>query len=698
MMDAVSTGCSMHDRKPTVAIGATSTAEQLPVVLAMAARVLRTAVAINNTPRLILFGTGLSDARPASIAAVARLQRIVEDGWKDETVSVRTVDVVVAANDLAMLRLLPSIEHGEFCELPLCLAEMCKIPPTADSMDAASVDAVIDCLLRPPPVAGELPVEWLRHTQDVETLQYLRDLWNKSLADAAQRAKLAKADDGCMDDEEPHTPVPFDLLSLAMYCKLASAAWRTTAIAHSVVRAVVAAVPGARDAGLEDAFPGHKASAQTLLSFLEAYMLGYEYPWQLKQRGVEAAAKARVVMDLVFAHAKRVASVLKHAQLAASIEDPRGAGVGKLLVVQGGPHGDVAKLLAGKMPTGAAATAGKFVLQTATAESWPAMMNDDFKQLVATLTATAEEPMTASKVAGLMAAYTALSSDLLDIDHATRDQDAAAVLTGLCKSVVSTFPTSVASHIARELIVRQDVLVVESTIAYAAVQRGTSAACTFATFCPEMANSLASKPFRVERMTPETLNSQALLESIACALDSSGVPLGVLQGTVGGIVDIDGVDHRVIFWKRGEFDEFVVFLPKEYLNVAFADYATGSRTADPEELAEVVRLPFFVADSIFSVNVSSVVPSSNGLAYHVRSVEKMALFRDEERETYARYAAQLRSGLRRGVAFDVGAGATAFFVREAANDGLAGLKVAFARSGQMTTLVSANAKYEQVSY
>ena len=687
----------MHHKKLTVAIGAASTAEQLPVVLAMAARVLRTAVAINNTPKLILFGTGLSDARPTSIANIARLQRIVEGGWKDETVSVRTVDVVVAANDLAMLRLLPSIEFGELCELPDCVAEMCKIPPTADSFDATSVDAVIDCLMRPPPITGELPVEWLLHMKNVETLQYLRDLWNQSLTDAAQRAKMATTDDESMEHEEPHTPSPFDLLSLAMYCKLVSVAARTTAIAHSVVRAVVSSVPGAKDAGLDDIFP-QDGGMPTFLSFLEGYMLGDEYPWQLTQRGTKAAAKSRIVVDRVFAHAKRVASVLKHAQIAASIEDSHSPNVGKLLVIQDGPHGNVAKLLAGKTPTGATATAGKFVLQTATASEWPAIMNDDFKQLVATLTAATEAPMPSSKVAALMAAYTALSSDLLATDQETRDKDATAVLTGLCKSVVSTFPTSVAAHLARELIVRENVLVVDSMIAFAAVQRGTSAACTFTTFCTEMANSLASKPFYVERMTPETLNSQELLESIARALDTPHVPLGVLQGTIGDIVAIDGVDHRVIFWKRGEFDEFVTFLPKEYLDLAFADYATGSRTADTEELAEVVSLPFFVTDSIFSVNASSVIPGSNGLAYHCRSVEKMALFRDEEREIYARYEAQLRLGLRRGVPFDAGAGATAFFVRETANDRLAGLKVAFARSGKMVTLVSANAKYERVSF
>jgi len=180
-----STGCSMHAKKTTLAIASVSSTHQLPVALSMAARVLRVAGSINNTPRLALFGSGISDARPSSVKNVSMLKTIAVQGWRDASgLEIKDVNVVVGANDLAILRLVPSRVLGEVCDVPPCEAALCSVPPNTSDLQRKTVEETIDCLLREPPVEykyeSDLPFSWQEHKDNMSGFRWVRDLWKQS--------------------------------------------------------------------------------------------------------------------------------------------------------------------------------------------------------------------------------------------------------------------------------------------------------------------------------------------------------------------------------------------------------------------------------------------------------------------------------------------------------------------------------------
>jgi hypothetical protein len=153
-------------------------------------------------------------------------------------------------------------------------------------------------------------------------------------------------------------------------------------------------------------------------------------------------------------------------------------------------------------------------------------------------------------------------------------------------------------------------------------------------------------------------------------------------------------------------DEFVTLLPSAYVNVAFADYATGSRALDPEELSPHNKLPFFASDTILTFFESTALAHSNRLAYRIPNASKLPLLGNDETALYDAYNSSLRSGARKGkqlkLPTELAGGMTSFLVRESGNDRLTGLKVAWATrllAGQrVAMLVSNNSSAERVSF
>jgi hypothetical protein len=718
----------MHAQKRTLAIASATDAHQLPAVLAMASRVMRAAKSINNTPSMALFGTGLSDVRPSAVKNVALLKRISETGWGDRNGPlVDKVDVVVGAHDLAMLRLMPSSRLGEVCAVPKCEDVLCSVPPDTSDFQRREVEATIECLLRPPAVKYEstrdLPLEWREHVENLSSFRWVQDLWAQSLDDLSEEP----------DDTEVHAdtkrPSPFDVLSLCMYCKLASIAFRTTDMAQSVLKSVVVAVDGAVDAGLLSVFP-QDGVAPRFLEFVDQYLLGDDYPWQMTAKGAQAAAKARVVMDRTFAHCNRLASVLSISSLALSVKDDMGPASERasesILLVQGGPAGDVAKLLTDRLPAGAEAVDGKFrvAFTPSKPEEWTDELNRAFRSAVDAL-ASAEPPAKEGEgakqdedaaVRARIAAYAALSSSHLAIDDSTKDRTFSSALLPASRNVVSTYPPGAASHVSRELVVRKEFMTTQSTMASVSLQPGLSIGCTFVTFCPTMSKTLSTDGFDANSFSSSDLSaSHATIERIAASLDSPSLPLGSLTGILGGVVAIDGKQHRVAFWRRRATDQdaFVTFLPKSYVDLAFADYATGSRALDPDELHAHAKLPFFAADSIVTLFTKLAISGSDGMAFRIPSASRLPTLDGDKEALYDAYQSGINAGAKHGRPLALppalASGMQTFLVRESANDRLAGLNVAWARrsvrggagafkNGRMAVLVSANAASESVAF
>lgn len=713
------TGCSMHAKKTTLAIASVSSTHQLPVALSMAARVLRTSRSINNTPRLALFGSGISDARPSSVKNVFMLNSIAKDGWKDVSsgLEIKPVNIVVGAHDLAILRLVASRHMGEVCDVPPCESALCSIPPDTAELQRAAVEETIECLLREPPVSygdkRDVPIEWKEHLDNLSTFRWVRDLWKQSLKDMERAEKERKKQTGTDGDhEEDAVPSPFDVLSLCMYCKLASIAFRTTDMTQSVIKSIVVAVDGAADAGLLSVFP-KDGVALPFLSFIEQFLIGDDYPWQVTPRGAVAAAKARLVLKRTFAHTSTVASVLSVSDLALEFGDEAGPmeerSNDRILLVQGGNGGDVARMLSGRLPKAAVASEGKFsVVSTKAGKGeWPRVLNEQFREVVNALLSSETEVKDVASLRQRLAAYTALSSRFLNNEDGN---GSANKISSLSKNLVSTYPPSAASHVSRELVVRDSLVLVDATMANVAIQHGTSVSCSFVTFCPTMSKTLSAKSFQPASMESLSLADDHLkIEAIAASLASPSVPLGTFTGTLGGVVEVEGAEYRVAFWKTEPdgVDEFVTLLPKSYIDVAFADYVTGSRKLDPNELSPHTKLPFFAADTIFTLFESSALPGSNRLAYRIPSAAKLPLLGDEEASLYRAYDSSLRSGARRGKQLDLPAelsgGMQSFLVRESANDRLSGLRIAWAikvlaGNRRMNILVSNNASFERVAF
>ena len=770
MNDSVSTGCSMHSRKTTLAIVSSTSVEQLPAAIAMATPVLKRASRINNSPQLAIFGTGLSDARAAAVENVRMLRSIAEAGSNIDVgtgLRVDRVHVIVGVHDLAMLRFAPSERIGEVCRVPGCSDSngSCDVPPTIEQMGEDNIAAAIECIRRLPAVSAasgggrgddfdQLPLKWKDHAQNVRTFDWLRDLWEETRRSRAKASSKAAADPpDPSDPSDPSEHTPFDVLSLAMFAKMVSIATRTTEMGHETLRRIVSTVDGAVGLGLTALFPNENGDAPSVLSFLSAYLVGDAQPWGVSRRGKAAAKKARVVLDRVYAHVGLVLTVLRHSKLAEVVDASGGSGgsggsgdggKGGVLLVHGGPTGKTGKLLFGRVPVRAFAANRSlnvhFDRPSSKGGGWERELNAGLREVVDALegTGTADvDAATEERVRARLGAYAALASKDMagdTADAALGDRSATAVLAerGGHAHAVTTFPSGVAAHVVRELVLRESVVQVASTTACVAVQTGTSLSCTFCTFCPTTARSLRAPAFAAPEITEEDILSlQRDVDAIGGSIDRPCRPIGMLTGVLGPAVALEGGDgdgrrlHRVCYWRmRDETrDSIVSFFPNEYVSILFGDYATGSRNvrasdqADDDEEGGAGhertrgKRPLFAADTIFCVSTASVLPGSEGLAYYVPRMERAGLLDADEGELYAAFekigdSGQNKEVLSSSLPPSLSRSFRVFRVRESENDLLCGLRVQFARevvhgtSGEQAlfSLVSDNAAREQLLF
>ena len=725
--DGLSTGCSMNSRKTTLAIISSTSVEQLPAALAMAAKVLKPAAAINNSPQLAIFGTGLADARPSAVETVKLLKSIAQAKNSiriDAELALDRVHLIVGAHDLTMLRFVPSARLGEVCRIPGCTDATleCAVAPSVEEMGEDAITAAIECIRRLPAVSyaseGDLPFEWKEHVQNVRTFDWLRDLWTETL----KRRKQAAAKQQPMGEL---AETPFDVISLAMYAKMVSTAFRTTAMAHETLQRVVSTIDGAEGLGLTALFP-RDGIAPSVLTFLSGYLVGDQSPWRVTRRGREAATKARVVLQKVYKHANVVLELLRHSKVAEVVRthataddepgEPGEPGEGVLLV-QGGPMGVVGKLIVGRLPVSASASNHKLTVQFAKPKGgWVGELNSGLHEVVSVLSesdAGAADARAVERVRARIGAYAALASGELEHRAALDDVAMSTALAMHGRRAVTTFPNGVAAHIARELVIKERFVQVDSTTACVAVQSGTSVSCTFLTFCPGTVASLRGPAFAAPAIAAsDVLTIQRAVDAIASSIDRPYRPLGVLSGTLGPVVMLDDEEHRVCYWRnRGETrDSIVSFFPSAYTAVVFADYATGSRDLRASETVDDTTPPFFVADSVFALSVSSALPGSNGCAYSVPTLVRTGFIgAADEPRLYKAYMNGVASSDAVNVELPsaLDGAFRVLYVRETEDDRLNGLCVQWSRqtiadaAGEprtMFALVSGNSAREQLLY
>ena len=169
------TSCSANERKTTVAVVSASTPDQMQTGFTMASRVLRPASQLNNSARLVVFGSMLSRV-PAASSQVTRFLGDVAQRKIDAIpgATLDGVDLVIGSHDLSVLRFLDCEWTGQLCTV------------REDALEAA-----IECLVRPIDVdyssVSDLPEKWagyVRATSGPDSttgLRYFKDLWAETL-------------------------------------------------------------------------------------------------------------------------------------------------------------------------------------------------------------------------------------------------------------------------------------------------------------------------------------------------------------------------------------------------------------------------------------------------------------------------------------------------------------------------------------
>jgi len=730
------TGCSRHSRMRTIAIVNSTSVEQLPAAISMAARVLKPASLINNSVHLAIFGTGLSDARPTAVENVKLLKSISEAGEKTEVrpgLVVDKVHLIVGSHDLALLRLVPHVELGEVCHIPGCdalLAQECEVSPSVDQMGEDNISKAIECIRRRPALVfqdkRDLPFKWKQHVDNVNSFDWLQRLWSETVEARADARAASKNDD---DDDGGGGTSPFDVLSLCMYAKMVSISSLTTEMALDTLRRISSTVDGAIGLGLMRIFPTDDGDAVPILSFVAQYLEGHDRPWQVSARGRAAAQKARVIVRKVFAHTAVVLSVLKNgkvAEVVTSVDSPQTSSgnaaaaadtkTDGVLLIQGGPAGNMVKLLLGRVPVSVVAVDRAFevVFTAPSKKGWVDDVNGRLQEIVAALSNKdgVLERVAFERVRHLISTYAALATTHVKYDVDVEDRSSTSMLASQMTRSVTTFPTGIASHVARELVIKENVIQTASTSACVSVQQGTSVSCVFCTFCPTVVQMLQSPRFTAPVITGEgVLSTQRTVDMIAKSISRPYRPLGMLSGILGPVVRLYEQLHRVVYWKnRGENrDSIVTFFPTAYVDIIFADYATGSRNIRLSDTDDETKPPFFVSESIFSLSSTSALDGSNGLAYSLPTLDRIGLLGTDESELYAAYTAsldttdvvnaELRSALDKSF--------TTIHVRETEDDHLAGIRVQWMRRGgsgsqggenPMFALISDNSARESVIY
>jgi hypothetical protein len=689
------TGCSAENRMTTAAIVSASAPGQMPAALEMASRVLRPASQINNAAHLVCFGTSLSQSRVRkdSLQAVQYLNEVVQK--ETDAISGIKLDgfhLVVGPSDLHLIQFVPNASFGQLCEV-------------TDKYD--DIQGIVDCLARP---MGKdlndidaLPYNWAEHQHNINFITYFRDLWKQTIE--VERKK-----------DEPDAilmariPNPKPALVLAMFAKTASIATNVCELSLSLMTSTVAATKGAEALGLMDMFSQPMGEdALNAQEFLKQYLVGDDAPWAVNQRGQYAAAAAENVLSRIFSHSKQVAELASKAKLVDTIPSKNNAKDG-LLVMDCSKNGNCARLITGRVPASARAVEGKLQIDfEESSDNWIDSVNKKLFTAIDMLLNSSKQEISVE-----FSLFTALSSShlLIPDDLMDADLDNLILKSSGARDLVTTTSTGLVGHVFNELTIKEDRIERAASGAHVLVQRGPSVSCTFATFCPTTAKSLETKEFDPASLSDLDISGiQYELNSIATSIDRPYRPLGSLVGLLGGEIEFNGKRRRLAYWRRRNEtrDSIITFLPAEYVDIAFSDYATGSRKLLRSETARgndarPPATPLFAADSIFSISTASSLRESNGLAFSIPAPEKAGFLGADEKELYSSYARAATSSPTPNseLPSSLGGSFLSFYVRESANDPISGLRVGWARtsarSGELFTLVSDNAEFQRVAF
>ena len=140
--------------------------------------------------------------------------------------------------------------------------------------------------------------------------------------------------------------------------------------------------------------------------------------------------------------------------------------------------------------------------------------------------------------------------------------------------------------------------------------------------------------------------------------------------------------------------------------MAFADYLSGNRSLNRNELHDVNCVPFVGATTIVPMPKTSEVRGTEGLLFRIVHADRMPLLSDDETNMYKSAAVLLRHGLVPGNSIQIADGTTFLYVRSTSDDRIAGVRVCFARRqipmngtlASITLLTACNGSNELVEF
>ena len=457
-------------------------------------------------------------------------------------------------------------------------------------VSAESIEDAIRTVGVPPPIKAAdgfaLPSEWKTHADQSRALsKFFEDLWAQTRKDAEREKTTA----------DPSEAV--GLVQLGMYLKFASMATRTGDAAL------------VSEAGARELLPRTFGFGEELVGVLSTFMdqRSVDSTWKLTERGKRAAAEAREAMDALFDLVDEQRRLISNAKLAVKVGD----GDTGAVFVHAGIRGAGARLLA-RNPSHARASDGLFYTEFA-----PKSSTLDELRLRALAEASGESEGADSAIGW----FAALVSGYLAVDDDVADSTAGDALAELGDTVVSTWPQRAQALTTSELVVRETAILSRKRVASIALQDSNSSGCVTLTFCASLAARLASEPYRPPAAF-DLAKAQEEVESVATALKSQGT-LASYTGTIGGVVEHEGVDYRTLMWKRDgdNFDSHLSFVRKSYIDLAFADYATRDRRlrTDYVETSEAngPTLPLVSSQSVL-VLPSRWAIAAEGLVYQLK--------------------------------------------------------------------------------
>jgi hypothetical protein len=219
-----------------------------------------------------------------------------------------------------------------------------------------------------------------------------------------------------------------------------------------------------------------------------------------------------------------------------------------------------------------------------------------------------------------------------------------------------------------------------------------------------MSSSLWSRPFNVSSLEDvDAVSCQAELDAIAACMANRSDPLGVFLGTVGGLVEYNGRNMRLVGWRRNGdvFDSYLSLVDAGCLSLMFADYVTTDRmlrtdVLEYEEERGPQKLPFIAAETAIILALNSMVQDSNELLFRLNPEHADGWLSSDRGRIENLLTTTKRGSSQETNAFH------AFRVMESANDRICGLSVKWStarlQDATVHVLVSANAGNERVAF